>query len=245
MKPILTGTFTLIEKTEAAHETIRFRFKPESITTLTGEPFAGSLDYEPGQFISLGFTETAWRAYSIASVPSEDRIEFVVRIIADGIGSQALLKANPGDSFPFKGPFGHFKLSENEGVHLVFCATGTGIAPFRSMIKHEAAQPHPRKMTLLYGGKNADDLAYLEELKQWSSELNIQLGLSRDPELELPEKVDAQAHHSRITDILELLELKKDTEFYLCGNGSMVQSVQTILSEKGIAQERIFMERFN
>lgn len=245
MNPILTGELILTHKETVATDTIKFKFKATALKTLAGDNFEGALFYTPGQFVSLGFTKTAWRAYSVASIPSEEEIELVVRIVSGGVGSEALNAANVGDSFPFKGPFGHFKISDNEHAHLVFCATGTGIAPFRSMIKAEQQSESPREMTLLYGGKNADDLAYLEDLNEWSADLKVKLGLSQDPDLKVPSTVKCEAQHCRITQLLENLELSDQHEFYLCGNGAMVKSVQEILEILEVDKTRIFMERFN
>lgn len=245
MHPILTGNLILIDKTNAATDTIKLQFKYDDLTTLTGETFHGALNFEPGQFISLGFTKTAWRAYSIASIPSEKHLELMVRIVEGGVGSEALAAANLEDKIPFKGPFGNFGLSSHPDAHLVFCATGTGIAPFRSMIKAEQSQTNPRPMTLLYGGKNADDLAYLDEVNQWADNLSVKLGLSRDPDVKIPAGLKCEAHKCRITQLLENLEVSDAHEFYLCGNGAMVKSVQALLAAKAINKDRIFMERFN
>lgn len=245
MHPILTGNLILVNKTNAATDTIKLQFKYENLATLAGKPFKETLTFEPGQFMSLGFTKTAWRAYSIASVPSEEHLELIVRIVEGGVGSEALAAANIGDKIPFKGPFGHFKLSDTPNAHLVFCATGTGIAPFRAMIKAEQAQKNPRPMTLLYGGKNADDLAYLKEVNQWDENLSVKLGLSRDPDAKTPEAFNGEALNCRITQLLENLEISEAHEFYLCGNGAMVKSVQEMLEAKAVSKDRIFMERFN
>ncbi len=245
MNTILTGDLFLQAKETVATDTIKFNFTFDNLKTLTGEAVENNFVFTPGQFVSLGFTETAWRAYSIASTPEEQTIELMIRIVPGGIGSEALNAAKLGDKFPFKGPFGHFQLSSTPDAHLVFCATGTGIAPFRAMIKTEAAQSHPRKMTLLYGGKNADDLAYLEEANSWSDHLTVKLGLSRDPDLKIPENLKCDAAHCRITTLLEPFNKDEKVEFYLCGNGAMVKSVQEILAEKGFEKNAIFMERFN
>jgi len=245
MNTILTGQLILTFKQTVATDTIKLRFKAGSLKTLTGDDFTGNLNYSPGQFVSLGFTQTAWRAYSIASVPSEDELELLVRLVSGGVGSEALNNAEIGDAIPFKGPFGHFALTTNADAHLVFCATGTGIAPFRSMIMAESQSPTPRNMTLLYGGKNAADLAYLEELTVWSKDLNIKLGLSRDPDLKIPGGLKCDTQNCRITNLLENLELSDQHEFYLCGNGAMVKSVQEILETLKVDPSRILMERFN
>lgn len=245
MNPILTGDIVLTQKSVIATDTLKLNFEVKNLKTLTGEAFAQALNFAAGQFVSIGFTQTAWRAYSVASVPTEASLELVVRLVEGGVGSEAFRAASIGDSFPFKGPFGHFTLSDNQTAHLVFCATGTGIAPFRAMIKTEAAQEAPRKMTLLYGGKNAADLAYLDEISLWSDKVDVQLGLSRDPELQVPANLKASPRNCRITELLPVLDFTQDLEFYLCGNGAMVKSVQETLAEHDVAKEKIFMERFN
>jgi ferredoxin-NADP reductase len=245
MQTLLTGNLILTSKATAATDTLKLKFKIQDLKTLTGNDFDKDFDFIPGQFVSLGFGDKAWRAYSIASVPSEAHLELMVRIVEGGVGSEAFSAAAIGDTIPFKGPFGHFQLSENEKAHLVFCATGTGIAPFRAMIKQEASQEKPRSMTLLYGGKNAADIAYLDEVNQWSEALAVQLGLSRDPNMVLPDNVQCETSNCRITQLLENLEISANHEFYLCGNGAMVKSVQEILADKKVPKTNVFMERFN
>jgi len=225
---ILQGTLQLESVDLVARDTKKFRFSV----------LQQALDFKAGQFVSLQFNETSWRAYSIASTPEEALIELVVRIIPGGVGSTALDQAKSGDRFNFKGPFGHFVLSQNSDARLIFCGTGTGIAPLRSMIMTEKS----RDMILLYGGRNRDDIAYLDELETWSENLEIKLGLSREED---PKKLGPHAQNCRITKYLEDLDITPQDEFYICGNGDMVKGVQALLAERGVAPPQIFSERFN
>jgi ferredoxin--NADP+ reductase len=236
-------------------------------------------DYKPGQFLSLKFTDRAFRAYSIASHPDEKNLELIVRLIEGGVGSTVLSKTKIGDEFMFRGAFGHFGLKENritlpleqpktppsplnegelEGEqknNLIFCATGTGIAPFRSMVLEETKKNSPRPMTLLYGGRNAEDVAYLDEVRSWSDELKICLALSREPDQNVldswSEKIRATVINGRITDFLlpenKFFQSKfiSKSQFYICGNGDMVMSVRKILLEQDIDKKQIIQERFN
>ncbi|NJP03803.1 hypothetical protein HC823_00810, partial [Candidatus Gracilibacteria bacterium] len=162
------------------------------------------------------------------------------------VGTQILDKAVPGDSFTMKGPFGMFVLSENADDTLMFCATGTGIAPLRSMIMTEAKKENPRPMKLFYGGRNADDLAYLEEVREWAPKLEIYLGLSADPNAKVPQNpaLEKHAEYGRITKFLEEQTFGPNHEFYLCGNQAMVLGTQDFLKSKGVDPKKIFMERF-
>ncbi len=236
---IFQGTLRTESIETVARDTKKFRFSVVQSAPLTGgeEKF----EYQAGHFLSLKFTDTAWRAYSIASHPDEKFIEFVVRYVPNGTASDIFWKTSVGDTFPFKGPFGELQLSNNEEAHLVFCATGTGIAPFRSMILEEVKKKHPRKMTLLYGGRNREDISYLEEIPQWSETLEVKLGLSREEKNDIP----LPWERCRITAFLEQEEWGPDAEFYICGSGSMVKSVNELLATKDVEKGRIFMERFN
>ncbi len=222
------GKVKLEARTEVARDTVKYLFSAEDF------------DFTAGQFISMQFGD-AWRAYSIASTPKEDLIELVVRLIPGGIASEMFRVAKVGDEFNFTGPFGEFILSDNKYANLIFLGTGTGIAPFRSMILTEKENLN-RPMKLLYGGKDSQDLAYLDEMESWADNLEIGLGLSRQEDAS---DFKDYAQHCRITKFLEDGEFDENSEFYICGSGIMTESVVKILTEKGVAKERIFHERFN
>ena len=226
----------LTEIIPAARDTFIFRFtKPNN------------WNFVAGQFLSLKFTEKAFRAYSIASKPTDDFIELVVRLIEGGLGSEALRVAKIGQKFMFRGAFGMMKLSETKNAPQIFCATGTGIAPFRSMILTELESENPRPMVVLYGGTDAKDLAYLSELSELVG-VKTFFGLSRESDLSELEKFSHQnsvAKKCRITQFLEQENFGDLAEFYICGNGPMVLSVREFLDQKGIEKKRIHQERFN
>lgn len=228
------GTLTVTEVQDVARETKLFRFSSDP-----------KINFQAGQFLSLQFSPTAWRAYSIASAPSEKEIEFVVRLVPGGAASEIFKNTKVGDTFPFKGPFGNFLLSKNKDANLIFCGTGTGIAPLRSMIITEGETKSPRPMKLLYGGRNPDDIAYLDQLEDWGKNLNVQLGFSREIQGFEPKKTETEIQNTRITKFLETLSPDENNEFYICGNGDMVQSVTQMLQSQGVSREQIFMERFN
>jgi ferredoxin-NADP reductase len=239
---IYQGVLAIESIEMVARKTKRFRFSLVSGASLDGsKSLEQKLPFCAGQFVSLQFLDKAWRAYSIASTPAEERIELVIRIVPGGLGSGILDQAVVGDTFNFKGPFGHFLLSENESANLVFCGTGTGIAPLRSMILTEKNQKN-RPMRLWYGGRDAQDIAYLDELKSWAEALEIRLGFSRD---ERAREYAGYAENCRITQFLEDGDFDEKSEFYICGNGAMVKSLQELLAEKGVEKSRIFMERCN
>src|SRR5579884_1380889 len=112
---------------------------------------AEKLDFKPGQFVS--FTEVlhdkkVTRAYSIASPPDGNRFELCLNRVQEGMFSPWLFAMKPGDEVEMKGPLGYFVV-RNPGRDVIFVATGTGIAPFRSMLKAHVGRPPAQQYTLL------------------------------------------------------------------------------------------------
>ena len=240
---IYNGRLRLHSRQIVARETLKMRFEVVEKINLKGEKSGEKfLEFAAGQFVSIGCGQNIWRAYSVASPPREKKIELVVRMVENGAASEVFRRSEVGQIFDFKGPFGHFVLSKNADAHLVFCGTGTGIAPLRSMILAETETKNPRKMTLLFGGRDGDDLAYLDEVPNWSPQnLEIKLGFSRTTDFGAFANLAANC---RITEFLTQ-DFGSNAEFYICGNGQMVKSVQQILDEKGLEKSHVFAERFN
>jgi ferredoxin-NADP reductase len=96
--------------------------------------------FKAGQFVSFEVPDartgrTVTRPYSIASAPSTlDRVSLLLNFVPDGPGSTYLFKLNEGDTTTFSGPAGNFYLRDDPERELLFVATGTGIAPIRSML---------------------------------------------------------------------------------------------------------------
>lgn len=227
---------TILEIDVVAQETKKIIFtKPEGFS------------FKAGQFLLIKFAKKLMRAYSIASTPDNESIELVIRIVPNGQGSTIIDDAKVGDKFTISSGMGHFVLSENNESELFFLATGTGIAPFKSMIQDESKKKIPRKMTLLYGGRKKDDLAYLSELSSWAKDLKVKLGFSQEENADkiIIKNLEATIEHCRITKFVEEAEFSNFAEFYICGNKGMVNGVKDLLLEKGVEKSQIFSEKFN
>jgi CDP-4-dehydro-6-deoxyglucose reductase len=106
-------------------------------------PQMARLDFIPGQFVSLTDSVESreiTRAYSIASAPGEgNRFELCLNRVDDGAFSPHLFDLSPGDAVEMQPPLGTFTLRQPLRDSLLI-ATGTGIAPFRSMLKSRSSQ---------------------------------------------------------------------------------------------------------
>lgn len=144
-------------------------------------------DFEPGQFGTLGLPGTAprvatadseerppkdpgkmiLRAYSVASSSvAKEYLEFYVGLVRSGSLSPRLLALRPGDklwiSRRFKGMFTLADVPHDH--HAVLIATGTGVAPYMSMIRTEVAQGLKRRFAVFHGAYHSYDLGYHSEL---------------------------------------------------------------------------------
>lgn len=206
----------------------------------TGQP----IPFKAGQFISVVIPGAGpkgrdlRRAYSIASSPEIHPVELCVKIVEEGPGTTYLANLKAGDQFRGYAPYGDFVYEPMAGHHACFIATGTGIAPFRAMVlsEHYKAAP-PVSATCLLGVRTESELLYLDELQKVA-------GLKWVPIVSQPEG-KWTGFKGRVTDYLRRCGPDfpwLETQYYLCGNGSMITEVKTILADHGVAKESIHQE---
>jgi NAD(P)H-flavin reductase len=211
------------------------------------------ISFQAGQFISVIIPGAGpkgrdlRRAYSIASAPENESIELCIKLVEGGPGTQYLFQLRPNDSFKAIGPYGDFTYQTPKTKQVCFIATGTGIAPFRSMVHSQAYRSHPPLQTLgLLGVRTEDELLYREEFQSIS-------GLKWVEAVSQP-SAQWRGFKGRVTDYLRSLGSNSlassdswdwiNTEFYLCGNGSMITEVKAFLAEKNVPKEAIHLEKY-
>jgi ferredoxin-NADP reductase len=178
------------------------------------------------------------RAYSIASAPESKPIELCVKLVEKGPGTNYLFKLRAGDTFKGYAPYGDFVYEPKPASHVCFISTGTGIAPFRSMIlsKHFIDNP-PLSTTLLLGVRDESEVLYDDQMSA-IPKLKWVAAVSR------PSTENWKGFRGRVTDYLRQLEDYPwtTTEYYLCGGGAMIDEVKKILTERGVSKESIHQE---
>ena len=217
---------------------------PEVRHFLFDIPETESLEFVPGQFVS--FTETVLgrpvtRAYSICSVPNGNRFELCLNRLEDGIFSPWLFEMTPGRTVPMTGPLGFFVPKQPFGDSLLI-ATGTGIAPFRSYLRWAPVLESGSRITLLFGARYPRGLVYRDEFEALVS---TRPGFRFLPTVTRP---DAE-YRGRLgwvqQHLDDALDGRADVEVYICGLRQMVDSVRTILKEKGFARTQIHFEKYD
>ncbi|MGZ3698262.1 MAG: ferredoxin--NADP reductase, partial [Bdellovibrionota bacterium] len=189
---------------------------------------ADNFHFEAGQFVSVVVPGAGpkgrdlRRAYSIASAPQTRPVELCVKLVEEGPGTNYLYKLKEGDTFRGFAPYGDFTYEPKEGRHALFISTGTGIAPFRSMVFSEPYRAKPPVSAIcLLGVRTISELIYVEDFKAIP-------GLRWVPAVSQPDG-PWDGFRGRVTDYLRSLgddHPWKETEYYLCGSGPMITEVK-------------------
>lgn len=201
-------------------------------------------EFVPGQFVALSEDlngKKVTRAYSIASPPRDNRFELSLNRVKEGIFSPHLFELEPGDRIRVKGPYGGFTL-RSSGSDAVLVATGTGIAPFRSMLWSRLPVDAERRFTLLFGCRHESTLLYREEFEQLARDRRTFRFL---PTISQPGE-DWPGRRGRVQPHLEeALDGRRDLDVYICGLKEMVNDVRERLARMGFDRKQIVYERYN
>lgn len=134
------------------------------------------VEFVAGQYIGVRYRGTT-RPYSVANSPTEDEIEFCIRRVPGGRLTSELVKSiSVGDTVTLRGPYGEFVMKPPSNRDLVFLATGTGVAPFRSMIEYcfeqgrDTYRGEKRDIWVFLGASWEDDLPYRERFRSLARE---------------------------------------------------------------------------
>jgi ferredoxin--NADP+ reductase len=208
-------------------------YKVENLRGLTENTFVLTLPksrfkFIAGQHISLSIMgDYQSREYSIYSAEDGDNLEVLVKEVEGGYFSPKLKHLKQDEMVEVHGPFGKFGLDEkriNSHKH-VFIASGTGIAPFHSMVKSYPGLDYE----VIHGVRYASE-AYEKENYEKD---RFTVCASRD------EKGDFKG---RLTEYLKQATFGENTCFYLCGNSDMIFDAMEILKDKGFDRENVTVE---
>lgn len=147
-----------------------------SLVRVRFEGGKADIDFVPGQYVTVRYGRRS-RPYSIACSPTEDAIEICIRRVPGGrLSAELADRIEVSDEVTLRGPNGDFTLQDPSRRDMVFLATGTGVAPFKSMIDYafEAGLGEYREETrhvwLFLGTGWEDDLPYREAFRRLDGE---------------------------------------------------------------------------
>jgi ferredoxin-NADP reductase len=224
----------------------------EGLVICAVEPLEEPFPFEPGQYATLGLMgsegKLVQRPMSISS--SADRLEeyeFFIRHVIGGAFTPLLWQIKVGDPINLKGPKGKFLL-QDDGRACLFVASGTGLAPFISMIETLRDRGQTRDVVVLHGVSYDYDLAWRTQLTELEADggfpLRYVATISRPGECPGWEGTTGRVE-SIVPAQLDAFGLTPDTAtIYLCGNPDMVSAVEEIAAERGFPAEQIRKELY-
>ncbi len=234
--PWLTGVVTRIK--DETSDTRRFWIEV---------PELEYFDFMPGQFVTLDLpihekSSKRWRSYSIASWPDRTNVfELIIVLDKKGAGTPYLFnEVEVGTRLSFRGPQGVFTLKEPLDKDIFMICTGTGIAPFRSMIHHikNIQVPH-QDIYLVFGCRKQSALLYHEEFMELQETMN---GFHYIPTLS---RELWQGKSGYVHPVYEsLCKERKPADFYLCGWKGMIDEAKKRIQDMGYEKKRIHAELY-
>lgn len=206
--------------------------------------------FSPGQFARLGVRKAdgrmVWRAYSMLSAPHDEFLEFFSIVVPGGEFTSELSRLQVGDELLVeRQAFGYLTLERFvDGRHLWLLASGTGLAPFLSILQDPQVWQRFARIVLVYSVRSQSELAYQELIKALPGRdyLHAQPGqliylplVTREP---LPGTL-----HGRVTTLLANGELERAAglalepeqgRVMLCGNPQMIEDCRALLKARGM-----------
>ena len=240
------------------------KFTIETITDV--RPWTGSLfsfrttrdrgyRFVPGQFARIGIVDEAsgekiWRAYSIASASYDEHLEFFSVVVPNGAFTSRLSRVKPGDPILVeRRSYGYLTTDRFErGRDLWMLATGTGLAPFLSILHEFQTWEHYDNLVLVQSVRTQAELAYEELIRgfdrsEYYAEFAHKLRYAR---IVTREEVPG-AYRDRVTRLLASGVLEKNlgieldhdrSRIMLCGNPEMVEDSRQLLVGRGFRLSR-------
>lgn len=213
-----------------------------------------SYRFSAGQFSRLGFQQAhgfIWRAYSVVSAEYEDTLEFFAVLIEGGPFSEYFKTLAVGDQILLDKNATGFLLPERftDGSDLVMLSTGSGIAPFMSILKQPSIWTRFERLVLVHSVSHKNDLVFNQQVAdlkdhplvgEYFDRLIFQPVVTR-------EKVEG-ALNARLPDLIKddtlstaigLPFTQDATRFMICGNPDMVMDTHKALSCKGFNLNRV------
>lgn len=195
----------------------------------------------PGQYIDVIGPGGVRRSYSLANANTSDKIlELHIRAVDGGVMSDYWFKqAKANDLLRFNGPLGTFFLRGLDQLHLIFLATGTGIAPVKAMLEsltHIAPEQAPQSVTVFWGGRTVEDLYFDPQ--------SISAGHRFVPVLSrAPASWTGASGYVQNALLATLPDLAR-TAVYACGSDAMIRSARASLLAAGLPDNRFFADAF-
>jgi naphthalene 1,2-dioxygenase ferredoxin reductase component len=200
------------------------------------------IDYSPGQYAHIQFTQGDTRPYSMARLCTDRELEFHVRLIPDGRVSEHIARTlKVGDIVRLSGPLGTAYLRRKHAGPMLCVAGGTGLAPVLSIIRGATAAKMHNPIHVYFGVRAPRDiygLDWLESLKPNYPNLKVHVVVASGGD---PRKQRC----GLVTEALERdLHNLSGWRAYVCGSPPMVEAVTALTRRMGITPDHVYADAF-
>jgi ferredoxin/flavodoxin---NADP+ reductase len=217
-----------------------------------GEP----TPFEPGQYMTIGVMageKIVQRPYSVASPPAvagTEGYEFYVRRVQGGTFTPLLFDLPVGHRMRMIGPKGKFMLQPGDDRTHIFISSGTGNAPFISMMRQLLIDGSPRPAVFLNGVSYASELGYRDRVEGW--ERSGEYPVTFVPTVSRPQDPSNAGWMGRtgrveiiLAPVLDELGLTPANSIaYICGNPDMILAAEQTFLERGYAEDQVHKELY-
>lgn len=210
--------------------------------------------FKNGHFTMIGLEQDGrplLRAYSLASANYEDELEFFSIKVPDGPLTSRLQNIQVGDQLLVNSKTTGTLVNDNllPGKHLYLIATGTGLAPFLSIIRDPEIYAAYDKVILTHGCREVDELAYQELITEHLPRHEYLGEEVREKLVYYPTVTrEKYVNNGRLTDLLRIGKLERDIglprvdpaqdRFMICGSPSMLKEICALLDSRGFSETR-------
>lgn len=208
---------------------------------------APRLAFEAGQFVRIALdigSERIARPFSFVNPPDDPMLEFYGVVVPQGPLSPGLARLGAGDRLQVAdNPSGFLVLSEvPAGGDLWLLATGTGIAPFLSILRTEAPWQRYRRVILVHAVRHANELVYgdmIAAIRSARGQFGYLTMVSREAAAgSLAGRIPAAIGDGRLEAAAGAAISPAHSQFMLCGNPAMLKDTQAALAERGLRKHR-------
>ena len=203
---------------------------------------APRLSFEAGQFVRIALEEELARPFSFVNPPHDPVLEFYGIVVPEGPLSPRLARLRAGERLLVaSNPAGFLVLSEvPDAKTLWLVSTGTGIAPFLSLLRTETPWQRFRNVVLVHAVRHAAELVYQDVIGKISKEQGLRrvTFVSREAHAgSLAGRIPSALRDGRLEKAAGLA-LDHDAHVMLCGNPDMLKDAQAALAERGLRKHR-------
>mgnify|MGYP006124324769 FL=1 len=230
-KKILPAKISIIEK-----------MNEDVLKLILRLPPTAKFKFNAGQYVNI-IKGTINRSYSVASKPdAKNQLDFFIKKYENGLMSKYWFEeAKVNDLLRIEGPLGSFFLRESKYKNIIFLATGTGIAPIKSILESIMEQPNNfsnQKFWIFVGARFKEDLLWIPDVRNEKIKINYIPVLSRQVK-----DWDGEKGYVQDSVLKQKIDLE-NAQIYACGSNNMINSAKELFFKNNLKENNFFSDAF-